>query len=363
MNHLLRTDIRRFLVKLSYQVLGVPGVRHLVGRRYGGIGSILMWHSVVEDLDPWLGQDIRCSVDHLRSTLSWARQHGVDVLSMKDGLARLGNGQPNPFIVLTFDDGYRDNLTLAKPICERYGAPMTVFATDGLIRGEARYWWGGLVELARSADSIEIPGMSTRFDTSGHRAKRRALASITRWVQEDLESREQQLYTVFQKHGIEDKALVQRDFLSPQELQQLASSALVTVGAHATSHRILKPMEEERARAEIGGSKAWIEELIQDEVTYFAYPHGDPDACSRREAALVEEAGFRGAVSTRRGNLFPEHAQNPFLLPRGRVNPNRESPRSIAAEVAGLPRMLESRFRHPIDPDTIIPQGCSDRDQ
>ena len=45
-----------------------------------------------------------------------------------------------PGIMLTFDDGYRDNLTCAQPVLARLGIPFTVFVTTGpVVRKEAGY--------------------------------------------------------------------------------------------------------------------------------------------------------------------------------------------------------------------------------
>ncbi|RPI71338.1 MAG: polysaccharide deacetylase family protein, partial [Desulfobacteraceae bacterium] len=53
---------------------------------------------------------------------------------------------PPHSIVITFDDGYSDNLYAAKPLLEKYNIPATVFVTGGLIGPSASLWWD---ELAR----------------------------------------------------------------------------------------------------------------------------------------------------------------------------------------------------------------------
>ena len=55
-----------------------------------------------------------------------------------------------PRVVVTFDDGYRDNLTNALPIAESKGVPITVFVTSGILGNHHGLWWDRLGTLLRS---------------------------------------------------------------------------------------------------------------------------------------------------------------------------------------------------------------------
>ena len=44
--------------------------------------------------------------------------------------------------VITFDDGYLDNLLVAKPMLDRCEAPATVFVSTGYVGANRDYWWG-----------------------------------------------------------------------------------------------------------------------------------------------------------------------------------------------------------------------------
>ena len=50
-------------------------------------------------------------------------------------------------MALTFDDGYEDNLRIAGPLLQRYGAPATFFLTTAGLIGPAEYWWDTLERI------------------------------------------------------------------------------------------------------------------------------------------------------------------------------------------------------------------------
>ncbi len=311
-----------------------------------------MWHSVVENVDDWLRQDIRNSVSHLVATIRWARDRNLDVVDLDEALSRLGNENPHRFVVLTFDDGYQDNLRLALPICESFGVPMTVFATTGFIARSAEYWWGPLVDLVKRESAIDLPAADRRFPTRTLREKIKAVGDITRWVQRDVAYRSNELVQLYTSYGLACGEFVEQDILNVDELRQLSKHPLVTIGSHTVTHPSLRSLTVPDAQHEIGSSKLWLEDLLQKEVAHFSFPHGDTSSCRDREARLVRTEGYRSAVSTRRGNLFPAHSNSPYMLPRGSVNPNRESIHALSAQIEGLPRALDSRFGAPIDEST-----------
>lgn len=87
----------------------------------------------------------------------------------------------------------------------------------------------------------------------------------------------------------------ERGFLSPAELQQLASAPGVTIGAHGRSHRKLTQCGKEELRAELEDSKTYLEDLIGQPVATLAYPHGATD---QRVRDAAQRAGYEiGACS------------------------------------------------------------------
>lgn len=94
--------------------------------------------------------------------------------------------------------------------------------------------------------------------------------------------------------------------LSPSDIHSLA--ARHEVGAHTLTHPSLPDVADQRAREEIAGSKAWLEDLLQKPCTMFAYPYGRFDQRTRN---LVAASGFHGA---RTAEDLQWEDSDPFLL-------------------------------------------------
>ena len=87
---------------------------------------VVMFHSVNSDPLPHPMKKLVHRTEEFTAYLSTFQKQGYQMISMDDLLE--GRYDPEkPFAVLTFDDGFRDNLTVAAPILRRFGARATVF--------------------------------------------------------------------------------------------------------------------------------------------------------------------------------------------------------------------------------------------
>ncbi|MEF2073926.1 polysaccharide deacetylase family protein [Consotaella aegiceratis] len=346
-------NLRSNAIALADWLAVRSGAAHLLHRTHGGLGCAFMFHSVVRSTEEWLHQDIRFPERALDDLLTLCRRQGIDIVNTDEALLRLRNRVPAPFVVFTFDDGYRDNLQRVLPLFERHGAKFSVFVTTGMIDRTLDYWWGGLLDLVKRHETIDAAPLGLRLSTRTHREKERALRRLTRWVEADVDARTPTLASLFRQYGVSATDRLNDDALSFEELRQLARSPLVTIGGHTVTHRPLATLNDAEAVRDIGENRRFLEEAIDREVAHFAFPHGDAAACSPRTAALLKAEGFRSGYSTRKGSLFPEHAAAPFLLPRGAMNPRRADVVHFQAQLAGLHRWLVDPAGSPFDPETI----------
>jgi len=202
---------------------------------------------------------------------------------------------PERAVVVTFDDGYRDNYLYAYPILERYNIPATIFLATGHIGTDSLFWWNKVTYAIHhtSIKRLDLDDLGS-YSLQSQRDKSHAGVVICKRLRKLHEVRRalvvERLLDLCQV-GI--RGLGQKLFLSWNEVREMDSEG-ITFGAHSVSHRSLTNMPLDSARNEIIQSKKDIEENLGMEVTAFSYPFGDYDT---EVVRLVRESGFKCAVS------------------------------------------------------------------
>ena len=233
-------------------------------------------------------------------------------LTVSDGLDWLCKADGGTRVALTFDDGYRDNLTLALPLLERRGARATFYLAAGLIEQRLAPWWDRIAHRVQQARAARLEwssdGRALSLPLHSVAARRAAVARLMplfRVAPEVQERRLQDLSDALRATGEPASELA-----TWHELAALAPRGM-EVGAHTLTHPFLSRLSPERQDAEIGGSVELIRARLGVDCAGLAFPGGDYDAAS--VAACVHH-GLRYAVTTRRGDV--RRGLEPFELPR-----------------------------------------------
>lgn len=310
-----------------------------------GRGVILTFHHV----RPWRertfapNRALEITPEFLRETVLFLRRAGFDILSMDEVPDRLrSRSNARPFAVLTFDDGYRDNLEYAWPILKDLNAPWTLYAVSDFAEGNGCLWWIELERIIEQLDKIRVhiggeklalpartlPQKNEAFKILYRRLKRSTGAQLRNAVAE-----------LSQKIGLDSHSLVRELCATWDEIALLARDPGVTIGSHTFSHAILTRRNSFSAAHEIVESKPAIERKLGRPVHHFSYPHGDAASATSREFELCGRAGYTTAVTTRPGHLFARHASQLMALPRVSINGLHQSQAALRALLSGIPFM------------------------
>jgi peptidoglycan/xylan/chitin deacetylase (PgdA/CDA1 family) len=343
---------RNTIIDAGMQFFRVSGAHALAAPLTRGVGAVMMFHRVGPDapssFDPNRGLEI--SVEFFDALLERLRHTGRRILSLDAALAELREGKSDgaPFVVLTFDDGYRDLLEHALPVLERREAPFTAYVTSGFADGAARLWWVELEEAVRRLDRVDIAiaGADLRLPAESPAQKAKAFDAVY-WRLRDGSEEELLRATaeLCAKAGIEPLDLTRRSCLDWEALGRLARHELATIGAHSVTHARLAKLAGDNARAEMAQSRSRIEEMLGVEPKHFCYPVGDPTSAGVREFELARELGFESAVTTRPGVLFPEHREHVCALPRLSINGRHQNLSTVEILLSGAPFALVNRGR------------------
>jgi peptidoglycan/xylan/chitin deacetylase (PgdA/CDA1 family) len=321
---------------------------------YGGIGCIVALHRIVpEDRLSSLSENraLELTPGALRAVLDWTRRRGLEVIRMDEVKARLSDPRGGKFIVFTFDDGYRDNLTAALPIFRDFGYPLTVNLTTGFLDRTASVWWYALEDiLALRADlQIEWQGQRRAWSWESPGERERVFADWAALIRaEDRAGRTALITALCQAAGLDPLASTGELMLDWAGAKELVAQWHVGIGAHSVSHCDLARLSADELEEELIESKAEIEARLGRPVKHFAYPFGGRGSVGRREFDLAREADYLTAVTTRSGNLFPEHAWHLQALPRLTLSGNYPPLTLLNRLESGLLTARANRWRRVI---------------
>jgi peptidoglycan/xylan/chitin deacetylase (PgdA/CDA1 family) len=276
---------------------------------------------------------------HFAEQLDVLRHHHTTLALTTLGHALERGTLPRRGAVITFDDGYADNLTAAAPLLERADLPATVFVTTGFVGQHGECWWDTLERvllepgrlpgrLALAIDGTTCqwslgPGADySQDDYARHRGwtwrqgqpptvRHRMFRELFEGLQPLEEAvRQPVIRDLREWAGTPETARPTHRTLTVEELVRLNAHPLIELGAHSVSHPVFRQASPARQREEIEESRSFLERTVGAPITSFAYPYGDPGGA----ASLVADAGFALACTTEAGLVF--HGHDRFTLPR-----------------------------------------------
>jgi len=276
----------------------------------GGRLTILAYHRVVERMPedyPFDEEVLSCTRTEFEREMAFVREV-FDVISFAD-LGGEGRPRGNPLIV-TFDDGYKDNHDVALPVLEKLGLPATFFVTTGYIGSEQLPWWDEIawvVKHARSSSlSVRAEGRTETLPVAGAE-RRKAATSFLLGLAKRVPDRERQALLGELRAQAPEPEGAQGLMMTWVDVRDLVARGM-EIGSHTASHAILGRVEsDEELASELRESKRRIEAETGRRVEAVSYPVGRASAVTDRVTRLTEEAGYRfGCVY--------EHGVNPIPL-------------------------------------------------
>ena len=344
-------NARHKAIAAAFRLMAATGADRWSRGFAQGAGVILTLHHVRPAAPSGFAPNalLEITPDFLDAALRLIRAEGYDLVSLDEALERLSRPKPGRFFVaLTFDDGYRDNVEHAWPVLAKHGAPWTMFVTPGFADRTARLWWLELEVAVRALPQValSLPDGPFRMPSGTEAEKARAFEQLYWRLRKGPEAiLLSAISDLAGQAGVDAAALVERECLPWETLRALAGAPGVTIGAHTLTHPMLARHDAGTARRELVESKARLEAELGLPIRHFAYPVGDPGSAGPREFELAREAGFAGAVTTRPGHLWPEHARHLQALPRVSLNGLHQNEAALRALLAGLPFWLRNRGR------------------
>lgn len=304
------------------QALTATSLTAPLRRSWAGLGTCLMYHRIVADeaaprskFSP--NRELMVKASDFDRQMAFVSRH-YNCLALPEAVRLLQQGKlPRRTVVVTFDDGYLDNLTLALPILRAHGVPATVYIATGIIDHSAHLWWYELERIIRDADSLQIEweGKHWLERIEGHSEKHDCYQRFNSQLKRMAPSEQIKFLAMISDHAIRHQNL-ESQVLSRDDVRQLADDPLITIGAHTHGHLVLSSLPRPQLRHELDASRRTLESWIDRPVRHLAYPFGGPHQAGFREFRMAAKTGFESATTTRLGHLQRFHARHRFALPR-----------------------------------------------
>lgn len=242
-------------------------------------------------------------------------QKNYDIIALSDIYSRLKTKQSRKFVCFTFDDGYKDNLTLAYPIFKKLNVPFTIFVAASFPNRTVLLWWFKIEDLILKNDCITLSnGSSYNCKTLMEKNKVFSILrnNILQLNQKKLES---ELNSLLSNYNINWKDINEEFCLSWEDIKRLHKDSLVTIGAHTAHHYNLKQLKTcNDVRNEIVEGIQDFEKECGFTPKFFAYPFGSPFEAGEREYRITQEIGFKSAYCGCGGGI--KKNTNPYSYPR-----------------------------------------------
>lgn len=271
---------------------------------------ILNYHRIGDALRSPLDRGIYSTdADGFDAQMSFLKRH-CDVIApdqIEDAL-RTRRGR---HVVITFDDGYRDNYSTALPVLRRHGLTATFFVTTGFIDRPQLPWWDEIAVRVRSSQISSLalqPWLPQTLALADDAARETAILELLRtYKQLPGVQAVQMLVHLREACGADEEVdtLAARLWMNWDMIRDLCAQGMTT-GGHTVTHPLLARISDAQQWQEISTCAARLEQELGQPMHYFAYPVGSRDAFNQHTLACLKRAGVRRAFSYYGGYVRPD---------------------------------------------------------
>ena len=312
--------VKRSTKKYIKQFLNTP-VFIPVHRYLSGLCTCLMYHRIIRKQEHPTGYEgsfnLTVQEERFEEQMAFLARH-YRCIALPTAINELKRGCLIPgSVIVTFDDGYSDNMRLALPILKKYDIPATVYVTTGFVEGSACIWWYEQRFIINQLGELifQFEGHDYRWQLTSTAEKQMAILALDDLFKRSTPTQQQALMTLLRAQC--PKPYNDREqILNWQQLKMFAKDPLITIGAHTVTHPVMCQLSDTELHDEIGASKKILEQALEQPVLHFAYPFGGVAHASDREYRAVSEAGFDSAMTTVWGHIRKKHSKALMSLPR-----------------------------------------------
>ncbi len=279
---------------------------------------ILFWHGVDQRVNPDVEQEI-FDIDVFQQQIAYLNKH-YEIITIEEFEDRLrANSFSGKEVVLTFDDGYANNLYVVAPILNKLNLPFTVFVSVEHVETGQFFPTSvnRIITKGAGLERISIPSMELDLTLSNEKERTQACDMISHLLK-TLPVSEVKTITNDLIGNVDTTTWekLRRKYKSVRpmtwdEVKKLSDEG-ATIGSHCMWHVCCHENQDEKElEYQISESKRQLEQHLEKECLYFAYPNGDYTDYSNKCVLNNYKLGF-----STKGRLCISKNRNNATVPR-----------------------------------------------
>jgi len=257
------------LIKSILYYSKILSLYHLV--RNKNVLTVVVFHRVLNTSDArWLQANKEWTVtsDFFKEIITYFNRH-YNIVTLDDVIECNENNVVLPHypLLITFDDGWKDNYEFAYPITKEVGVPITVFCTTGAINSTYLNWREivyALITLS-SDNATHLLTVLSRYNLNcGPEATAYDYIQIISSIDDNtkiISDIDALVYLLGSKNQM----------LSDSDITDMYESELVSFGTHGHSHEPLKSLSNPENELKL--SRDILSNILHMNITSLAYPH------------------------------------------------------------------------------------------
>ncbi len=312
---------KRFLKNITCQAMLLCGVDRFLRHVYRERLIVVMYHGITpRDYQPAVWTQLPLRI--FERQIEWLKQKYnpitlTEMIGSIKGLRRL----PENAVLITFDDGLKNNHTVAFPVLRKYNVPATIFLTVDYIGSDRFFWFDEIYMVLVKAHQSRMPLLL--FQKSADVLFRhgdvwdayRVLVESLKRIPVD-EQRKRVDAILNQVNICRDQYQSDFGMLTWDDVKSMAETSLIEFGVHTANHRILTAIKDEALEDELLGAKQRLEAKLGQPVTSFCYPNGGfGQDYLPKHWKMLKCYGYECAFATNNGFFIPR-IDNRFAIPR-----------------------------------------------
>ena len=245
------------------------------------------------------------------------------------------------YVMVTFDDGYRDNYTNAFPILKSHGVPATFFITTGFLDVPLVPWWDEIAWMVRRSplEALDVNDWTTTpvpFDQPHREIAINRLLTIYK----NLPGAVTRQYVEFLAQALDTgrcpQQIAQELWMTWDMTREMKKSGM-TFGGHTVTHPILANIPREQQDFEIGTCRRRLIEELGEPIDAFGYPVGGSKSFNADTREALIRHGYKWAFAYMGGYCRHGH-QDRLTMPRTAIETDIDLPHFRA--VTTLPQIF-----------------------